>query len=970
MNQPYRLPDGGNIERGTPLRFTFNGRDYHGFRGDTLASALLANGVRLVARSFKYHRPRGIFSAGSEEPNALVQLGTGATTQPNLKATQIELFDGLTARSVNCWPSPAFDVRGLHQLFSAMMPAGFYYKTFKRPHWHWFEGAIRRAAGLGIAPTQVDPDRYDEMHATADITIVGAGPAGLAAASAAAAAGAQVILIDDQPELGGSLHWRSHEFAAGSQWARTAIGDLARQSNVRVLTRTLVTGYYDHDSLVAVEHRSDGGVRQRLWQIRARRILLATGATERPLVFAGNDRPGVMLADSVLQYVKRYAVLPGKRAVLFTTNDAAYEVAIRLHQAGASVAAIVDVNEVVSHALADQARQAGIVVLSGSVVSETHGARALRAVTVMSGGTRRRIDCDLLCVSGGWSPNVHLHSQSGGSLRFDDGRGMFVPAKSAQSSTSVGAANGTMTLAETFEEAAAAGRNAIESLGLKAVSTPLPTIASREFQQCVAWNIAGSSGKAFVDQASDVTRDDVALAARENYASVEHLKRYTTLGMGVDQGRTSNVNGLALLGENTQRQPQQVGTTRFRPPFSPVTMGTIANLNVGELYRPLKYLPAHEWHVTHGAVFEEAGGWLRPVAYPRAGEHWEATAQREALHVRQAVGVLDSSSLGKIEVAGPDAAAFLDRIYVGTVSSLGVGRARYGLMLNENGVVIDDGVVVRLAPQRYLVHTTSGGAERIGDWLEDWLQCEYLEMNVTIAPVTTQWANFAVSGPHARSVLERLGTDIDLAAESFPHMSVREGTIAGLPTRICRVSFTGELSYEVNVPAGQGTRLLAAIMSAGREFDIAPFGLEALMILRTEKGYLHVGGDTDGTTLPTDIGMAGKVAQKQSDFVGRRSLLRSASAAEDRLQFVGLSSSEPLPVGAHVMTGPAPCLSDGHVTSSAHSPTLKGPVALGVVRNGRQRMGEDIDVYHLGRVLRARIVPPAFFDPSGARLNG
>lgn len=970
MNQPYRLPEGGNIQRSRPLRFTFNGRKYHGVEGDTLASALLANGVKLVARSFKYHRPRGIFSAGGEEPNALVQLGTGARTEPNLKATQVPLFDGLVARSVNCWPSPGFDLRGLHQLFARLMPAGFYYKTFKHPHWHWFEGAIRRAAGLGIAPTQPDPDRYDEMHATADIVIVGGGPAGLAAASAAGASGAQVLLLDDQHQLGGSLHWRSLGFMAGERWAQATISDLVRRPNVRVLTRTLVTGYYDHDYLVAVEHAASGAVRQRLWRIRARCVVLATGATERPLVFAGNDRPGVMLADSALQYLKRHAVLPGKRIVVFTTNNLAYQTAIELHTAGATVAAIVDVNRAPAHALAQQARRLGIAVLDGSVVSQTHGARALRAITVATGRSRQRIACDALCVSGGWSPNVHLHSQSGGSLSFDSSRGMFVPAKAAQSSTSVGAANGTMSLARTIEEANAAGRAVSESLGFGAPPLQLPVMEAIEFQQLNLWSVAGGSGKAFVDLASDVTRDDVTLAARENYASVEHLKRYTTLGMGVDQGRTSNVNGLALLGERTQRQPQEVGTTRFRPPFSPVTMGTIAAMNTGELYRARKYLPAHEWHVAHGAVFEEAGGWLRPVAYPGASETWHDAARREILHVRQAVGVLDSSSLGKIEVIGPDAAGFLDHIYLGTMSSLGVGRTRYGLMLNEDGIIIDDGVVSRLAPQRFLVHTTSGGADRIGEWLEHWLQCELPDMDVVIAPVTTQWATFAVSGPRARDVLERIGTDIHLGAENFPHMSVREGRVAGLPTRICRISFTGELSYEINVTARQGPRMLAEIMSAGREFDIAPYGLEALMTLRAEKGYLDIGTDTDGTTLPIDVGMAGKFMQKRSDFAGRRSLLRKVAMEQGRLHFVGLSSTEVLPVGAQVMTGPVPCPSDGHVTSSALSPTLCRPIALGMVRNGRQRMGEVIDLYHLGSVISARIVSPVFFDPSGARLHG
>lgn len=970
MTQPNRLATGGRIDRSRPIRFRFNGREYQGFEGDTLAAALLANDVKLVARSFKYHRPRGIFSAGSEEPNALVQIGIGTRAEPNLKATQVELYDGLIARSVNCWPSPRFDVRALHQLGAALMPAGFYYKTFMRPHWHLFEGAIRRAAGLGIAPTESDPDRYDEMHAVTDVAIVGAGPAGLAAAAAALACGAHVLLMDDQSEPGGSLLWRPFGLINADGWPDRIVEELRGNPNFTLLTRTLVAGYYDHDSLVAVQRIPAGAVRQRLWRIRARRVILATGATERPLVFPGNDRPGVMLADSVLQYLQRYAVLPGRRVVVFTNNNFAYQVAIDLHKAGADVVAIVDVAPKATHAIAMRARELGIKVITGSVVTRTHGARALRAVSVTGVDAQaHRIECDLLCVSGGWSPNVHLHSQSGGSVRFDENRGMFVPGSAVQSNYSVGASNGTMTLSETFAEATAAGRAAAESLGFRGVTVAMPAVESASFEQQVIWSVAGR-GKAFVDLASDVTQGDVALAARENFISVEHLKRYTTLGMGVDQGRTSNVNGLAIMGERTGRAPQQVGTTRFRPPFSPVTLGAVAALDVGQLYRPIKYLPAHARHVALGAVFEELAGWLRPVAYPQAGESWEAAAQREARHVRTNVGLFDSSSLGKIEVIGPDAAAFLDRIYVDAVSKMSVGRIRYGLMLNENGVIIDDGVVARRAHDSFIVYTTSAGAERINEWLEDWLQCEFVDLDVIVAPVTTQWANITVTGPRAREILRQLDTDIDVSAAHFPHMSIREGRVEGIPARICRVSFTGELSYEINVPATRSAELLNRLTEIGRAFDIAPFGVEALMILRTEKGYLHVGGDTDGTTLPPDVRTSPANKTRLSDFIGRRSLLRSASQEEGRLQLVGLSSSEQLPPGAQVMTGPAPCLSDGHVTSSLFSPILSRPIALAMVRNGRRRLGEDINLYHLGSILRASIVPPVFYDASGERLHG
>ena len=972
MSASHRLSTGGNIDRSRALRFRFNGREYQGFQGDTLASALLANGVKLVGRSFKYHRPRGLFCAGSEEPNALVQLGEGSRSEPNLKATQVELFEGLVAKSVNSSPSPRFDLRALNQLGAALMPAGFYYKTFIRPNWMWFEGTIRRAAGLGLAPVAKDPDLYDEMHVTVDVLVVGAGPAGMAAAHAASGGGARVLLVDDQHTPGGSVLWcpLGHQRNLLQTWLSQTRSSLGNSPNFQLLTRTLVTGYYDHNSLTAVERLSSGPFRQRLWRIRARRVVLATGATERPLVFGGNDRPGVMLADSVLHYLVRYGVAAGQRAVVFTNNNHAYKVALALKDAGIQIAAIVDATPSPAHRLARAARERGIQILSGSVITQTRGARALRGVKVSGAAAERWIDCDLLCVSGGWSPNVHLHSQSGGNVKFDEARAMFVPDRHVQSNTSVGAANGTMTVTEAIKEGFTEGIAAAASLGLSGQAIAVPALEpDASFEIHALWSVSSSRGKAFVDLASDVTADDVALAARENYRSVEHLKRYTTLGMGVDQGRTSNVNGLAIMGELTNRAPQQVGTTRFRPPFSPVTLGTIAGPCAGELFRPLRYLPAHDWHVAHGAVFEEFGSWLRPVAYPQTGETWEVAARREATHVRNAVGLFDGSPLGKIEVAGPDAGTFLDRIYLGSASTLAPGRTRYGLMLNENGVIIDDGVFARLAPDRFLVHTTSAGAERVYDWLEDWLQCEFTDLDVVLAPVTTQWATLTLSGASAREVLRSLAVDIDLSAASFPHMAVREGRVQGIPARICRISFTGELSYEISIPNRRAPELIESLMRVGKPYHLAPYGVEALMILRTEKGYLHVGVDTDGTTLPDDVGMGDGVARKASDFAGRRSLLRSASQAEGRLQLVGLSSDVMLPVGAQVTSGPLPCISDGYVTSSVFSPTLSKPIALALVRNGRRRMGQSLDLFHLGQRLRACIVPQVRFDEAGARVH-
>ena len=899
-----RLPTGGLVDRSTRLRFTFNGREYSGHEGDTLASALLANGVRLVGRSFKYHRPRGIMAAGPEEANALVQLGRGNRLEPNRKATQVPLREGLEATSVNCWPSPRFDWRGVNQLASPLFIAGFYYKTFMWPDWHLFEGPIRRAAGLGVAPEGRDPDRYVHAHARHDVIVVGGGPAGLKAAHEAALTGARVLLLESDFALGGSALWRS-----GLDVTET-IAALRALANVTILTRTEAFGYYDHNSLAAVEDLEGGsGPRQRLWKLRAGRVIIATGAIERPLVFAGNDRPGVMLASAAQAYVGRFGVLPGRRVVIATNNDSTREIAEILAQAGASV-------EVVDSRL-------------GASIAEARGALGVKSVRI---GDGRVLPCDLVLMSGGWSPVVHLYSQSGGKLRYDDTIAAFVPHSAGQQVECVGGAAGDF------------GALRIEPF----------------------WESPGS-GKKFVDFANDVTARDIAIAASENYRSVEHLKRYTTLGMGPDQGKTSNVNGLALMGEHTGRAPGEVGTTKFRPPYNPVTFGTLAGPLVGALHTPIKCLPAHTWHAQQGAVFEEHGRWIRPTAYPRAGESWEDAALREAREARTSAVLFDGSPLGKIEVCGPDAATFLDRIYVGNASTLKPGRGRYGLMLTEHGVIADDGIFVRLAEDRFLVHTTSGGADRIALALEEWLQCEWTDLAVVTLPATSQWAVMTISGPSARETIAAVGTDIDLA--DFPHMAYREGTIAGFAARVLRASFTGEASYEISVAARHAVALAERFGAAG----VVPLGVEALNILRTEKGYLHIGVDTDGTTLPGDVGMAGPMAKKASDFVGRRSLLREDAMRADRLQLVGLLSDGPLlAVGAQVLApgGAVPGRSDGHVTSSVFSPTLDRPIALGLVRAGRSRVGESVEIYDVGRRSRATIVEPVFVDKTGERLNG
>lgn len=924
MTQRMRLASGGLIDRSTDLAFRFNGRNYRGHPGDTLASALVANGVRLLARSFKYHRPRGIMAAGAEEANALVQLGTGRSGRPNLKATEIELFEGLDATSVNCWPSPRFDLRAINQLAAPLLGAGFYYKTFMWPSWHLYEGPIRRAAGLGVAPSGPDPDRYVHAHATCDTLVVGGGPAGLNAALAAARAGKHVIVADADFRMGGSSLWRPN---GGETWALET--QLRGMANVTILTRTTVFGYYDHNALAAIEQIYGDGASHRLWKLRAAEVVLATGALERPLVFAGNDRPGVMLASAAQTYVRRWAVIPGRQAVVVTNNDGAYEAAVVLRDAGAEVT-LIDTR-------ADPATVAppGVRILAQHHLVAVKGKRSVTGAMVAptGGGPAFALSCDLIAMSGGWSPVVHLFSQSGGKLRFDEAIQAFVPDQATQAVRAVGGAAGAYGLE-------------IEPL----------------------WEIPGKGPK-FVDFTNDVTAQDIGIAAAGNYVSVEHLKRFTTLGMGVDQGKTSNVNGLAIMGTLTARRPDEVGTTKFRPPYTPVTFGAIAGPLVGDLYRPVKHLPAHDWHMASGAVFEEYAGWARPTAYPRAGETWAQAAQREALWARTCAALFDGSPLGKIEVAGKDAGALLDRIYVGTASNLKAGSARYGLMLNENGVIVDDGIFVRLADDRYLVHTTSGGADRIAATFEEWLQCEWRELDAVVLPVTTQWATLTLSGPSAAAVLHRAGTDIDLT--TFPHMTFREGVVATIPARVLRASFTGEASYEISVAANEACTLVAALAKAGQSFQLTPIGVEALMILRTEKGYLHVGVDTDGTTLPADVGMAGPIAKKASDFIGRRSLLREQARREDRLQLVGLQSDRGvLPIGAHVLRDDAvPGPIDGYVTSSFLSPTLRAPVALGMVRAGRSRLGERITLYDMGARHRATIVDPVFIDKSGEKLR-
>jgi sarcosine oxidase, subunit alpha len=959
-------PAGTFLDRARTVSFTFNGRSYAGFAGDTLASALLANGVRLVGRSFKLHRPRGVWSCGAEEPSALVDVGTGAHRTPNVRATLLSISPGLTARSVNCWPGVGLDLGALTGAFAPFLPAGFYYKTFKWPNWHLFEPAIRRLAGLGRAPDRADADHYEEVACECDVLVVGGGIAGLAAAVAAAGRGARTLLVTGGDRPGGALAWQADAEIA-------ALCESLRTLGVRLLTSTVAFGVYDHNLVCACENLNEGDsagvLRQRLWKIRARTVIAAAGAFERPLVFADNDRPGVMLSGAAVKYAGAYGVACGTRAVMIAGSDAAYAAAQALRAAGIQIAAFVERRDTVAADLDTR----GLRILTGSTLAAVCGRRAVRGcriapvAAVAAGSAGERIDCDLILNAGGFTPAVHLHSQAGGKLRWLDAAAMFVPDGAAPGLVSVGACAGVFARAAASAHAQAVG----EAVAAGALAPPAPLAGTPK--SVAQAHVNGAHGKQFVDLQNDVTTADVALAARENYCSVEHLKRYTTTGMGTDQGKTSNINALVLMAQCTAQPPQQVGTTRFRPPFMPVTLGAIAGRRVGPLYRALKELPAQAWHETHGARLETFGDWRRPAAYPHGHESLEEAAQREVAIVRQRAGLFDGSPLGKLEIFGADAARFLDLMYVGTMSSLGVGQARYGLLLNEHGTLVDDGIVARLGPQRFWVNTTTAGAERTAAAFEEWLQCEYLDFKVLVTAVTSQWGNVTVAGPRAWLWLASIGLDAALSPASMKHMTLRDTVLDGVPLRVLRASFSGELGYEINLPADAAAALFERLWERSPEIGATLYGIEALQVMRIEKGYLHVGTDTDGTTLPGDVGFARGLARKAEAFVGRRSLLRPAARDPQRLQLVGLKPADgrtPLPVGAHIAAHAPPAAVDGRITSSCMSPQLGHPVALGLLRCGAERCGERVQVYHLGTLIEALVVPTPFVDPAGLRVHG
>ncbi len=999
MTQAFRVAGGAAIDRARPISFTFDGAAYGGYEGDTLASALIANGVTLIGRSYKYHRPRGIVSAGPEEPNALVGVSRGsARFTPNLRATEVELVDGLVATSQNRWPGLRFDVGALNGVVAPLIGAGFYYRTFIGPDWFgpnsaWtnvYEPLIRRAAGLGRAPSGPDPDRYGRTFDHCDVLVVGAGPAGLAAARAAAESGADVVLCDENPTAGGSLRAETRATIDGlpaTEWLRAALDVLGASPNLRFLRRTQAFGYYAQN-FVGLNERlpeqdlpADPGLpRERLWRVRAREVVLATGAIERPLVFADNDRPGSLLAESAQRYLNLYGAKVGDRAVIVTAHDSAYCAALDFHAAGVAVALIADLRDEAHGPLPEAARAAGIPVAVRASVHAVEGRLRVKAVRLAAHpGGMRTVDCDALLMSGGWTPSVHLFSQSRGKLVFDEALQVFRPGAPVQGQRSAGACNATFALSEALAEGDAAGRAAAEAAGFRApparpyavdgaprasggtLGAPLHVLGDRRLM-------------AFVDTQNDVCVKDIELAVQEGMRSIEHVKRYTATGMATDQGKLANMNALAIAAAAQGKPIPEVGLTTFRPPYTPVSFGALAGSARGDLFDPIRKTPIDDWAHERGAVFEDVGAWKRAWYFPRPGETMREAVARECRATRGSVGLLDASTLGKIEVVGPDAAVFLERIYVNAFRKLEVGRCRYGLMLTETGFVLDDGVIARLAPDRFHVTTTTGGAPRVLAHMEDYLQTEFTDLSVWLTSTTEHWATIAVQGPKARETIAPLVEGVDLANEAFPHMSVREATVCGLRARLMRMSFTGELGYEINVGSAYGLDVWKAVFSEVEKQGGRPYGTEAMHVMRAEKGFVIVGQETDGTVTLSDLGLDWAIGKAKADFVGKRSLTLPELAREGRKQLVGLLTEDPnvvLEEGAQVTESAAPPKGSaalGHVTSSYPSATLGRSIALALVAGGRARMGARLFASTPDSAIAATVAAPVFYDPKGERL--
>ena len=980
MSQSHRI-NGGLIDRSQTLNFDWNGKRLQGHAGDTLASALLANGVKLVGRSFKYHRPRGIFSAGSEEPNALVQLRSGAAQEPNTRATVAELFDGLTATSQNHRGSLEFDLLAANDLLSPFLSAGFYYKTFMWPKAFWeklYEPVIRAAAGLGKLSMQADPDVYDHGFLHCDLLIIGAGPAGLVAALEAGRAGARVIIADEDFLPGGRLNAETHELGgmAGNAWAAQTVAELQSLPNVRLMTRTTVYGAFDHGIYGALERRTDhladsgGKPRQVLWRIYSKRALLCAGATERSIAFGNNDRPGVMLAGAVRTYANRYGVATGKRVAVLTNNDDGWRTVRDLQAAGVNVTALIDTRVDVMPGLD------GLVVRKGVAVANTAGRKGIGQITLTDGSV---LDTDCLAVSGGWSPNVHLTCHQRGRPTWRDDIAAFVPGGDLPVGMAVaGAANGALSLSDAVNEAAAQTQAILTDLGLKSTGSTAPKASDDSTAISAFWHVGDGRARAWIDLQNDVTAKDIKQSQREGFRSVELLKRYTTLGMATDQGKTANVLGLAVLAEAAGKSIPETGTTIFRPPYSPVPIGAFAGRSRGKDFKPYRLTPSHKWASENGATFVEVGMWLRAQWFARAGEKgWRDSVDREASMTRKSVGICDVTTLGKIDIQGRDAAEFLNRIYANAFAKLPVGRVRYGLMLREDGICYDDGTTARLSETHFVMTTTTANAVTVFRNMEFARQCLWPDLDVHLISATDGWAQFAVAGPNSRALLTKVVDDLDLSNEAFPFMACTECTVfGGTPARLFRISFSGEMAFEIAVPARFGDSMIRGLMQAGKEFDAVPYGTEALGVMRIEKGHA-AGNELNGQTTAQMLGL-GMMVSKKKDSIGSKLSERPEMNRDDDMRLVGLrpvNKTDKLDAGAHFLTKGDPedmAHDQGWMTSVAYSPELGHSIGLGFVKRGKDRMGEHIRAYDpvRGKDTLVEICSPHHIDPEGVRQRG
>ena len=974
------------------ISFTFDEKEYFGFEGDTLASALIRNGLFLIGRSFKYHRPRGIISAGNEEPNGIVQLESGNKTEPNVRATEIILYEGLKAKSQNNWPSVNFDIGSINDFLSPFFPAGFYYKTFMWPpkFWEKYEFFIRRAAGLGKSPKEDDPDKYEHFHYHCDLLIIGGGISGLYAAELAAKANLKVLLVEEKSHLGGEINISETIENVSEKIFNAIHSSLIKYNNVKIVTETSVFAYMHHNYLLACQKINNKNVRQIIWKIRAKKVILATGSIERPLTFNNNDRPGIMLSHSAKYYVNKNINF-GKNIVLFTNNDYAYSAAVDFKKLNSSTkVTVVDLRNNSKGDLVEQAKSLGINILFNHIITNTKGRKKINEIFVHKIDKKNnkiidsygKIPCDLLCISGGWNPRVHLFTQSRGKLIFRESDSTFIPNKSFQEEISIGACNGTFALDKILEETHFKIAKLLSNFGKKVEKEEyinlfkVKKIFYDKTKQLwiIPSNINFGKTKMFVDFQNDVTAKDIRLALREGYKSIEHVKRYTTTGMATDQGKTSNINALGIISEFTGIPIHELGTTTFRLPYTPISFGAIAGRNVKKFFDIERTTPIHQWHIENGAMFEDVGQWKRAWYYPKENESMYEAVNREVKTTRDGIGILDASTLGKIDIKGRDASEFLNRVYTNAWSKLEIGKCRYGLMLGDDGMVVDDGVTSRIDENHYLMTTTTGNAASVMSKLEDWLQTEWPELKVFLTSVTEQFATISINGPHSSKLMKKLCPDHDFSNKNFPHMSFQNIKIENVKCRIMRISFTGEICYEINVASSYAESLWKKCFAIGQEYNITPYGTEAMHVLRAEKGFIIVGQETDGSVTPVDLDMSWIVSKKKYDFIGKRALSRSDTIREDRKQLVGILTKDPneiLEEGAQLVekiTTP-PMEMIGHISSSYFSPNLGRSIALGLVKEGKNKKGLKIYAPMQNKTIEVEITSPIFIDPSNKKLE-